>query len=362
MQRAVVAVVTSLFVVAGIAVVGLPAGGQGETDPPDGGADPGEFSDPSADIDLIQRLGPGATGTASETGASDVPIPDRARTNPGWNVTNGTETDDDGLSTSVTNATNGTDTEDDVLPDAVENTRGTDPTDSDSDSDDDGLPDARELDVGTDPTDPDTDGDRLLDGWEVKGETPSGAPLPDSDPLAKDLYVQVDYARGVERPESEFYVGVVEAFDAMAVENPDNSTGIDLHVREGGPINDSSRFDGENFWSLKDAYYEQRLGPRAGTYHHVVVSEFGTDYAGYGEVGGKFSMVAAGVDTDTRRHVVVHELLHNVVGDVEGPGACHGGRHYCDGGWLSPEITPEQGGFLSGPVATQLEEQGFADE
>jgi len=356
-----VAVVTSLFVVAGIAVVGLPAGGQGATDPPDGGADPGEFSDPSADIDLVQHLGPSATGTANGTGASDVPIPDRTRTNPGWNVTNGTDASaGDGLSASVTNATNGTDTDDDGLPDAVENTRGTNPTDPDTDRD--RLADSTEVELGTHPTDPDTDGDRLLDGREVQGETPSGVPLADSDPLAKDLYVQVDYARGVERPDGEFYVGVVEAFDAMAVENPDNSTGIDLHVREGGPINDSVRFDGGNFWSLKDAYYEQRLGPRAGTYHHVVVSEFGTDYAGYGEVGGEFSMAAAGADADTRRHVVVHELLHNVVGEVEGPDACHGGKHYCDGGWLSPEITPGQGESLSGPVATQLEEQGFADE
>jgi hypothetical protein len=57
----------------------------------------------------------------------------------------------------------------------------TDPTDSSDtpersrgDSDGDGLSDREERERGTDVDDPDTDGDKLLDGWEVAGETPAG--------------------------------------------------------------------------------------------------------------------------------------------------------------------------------------------
>lgn len=404
MYRAVAVVVVGLFVVTSAAVVGFPTADQ-NGNASTGGVDSGRFSGGSADVDVLQRVGPDATvtsdGNASNATASGVDA-FRRGTNADWNVTrgadagdrftirssnttNGTDTDGDGVVDAVENAT-GTDpfvadTDDDGLSDGTERRLGTDPTapdtdhdgvgdrqelalgtdPSESDTDDDGLSDGMEFASGTEPTDPDTDGDRLLDGWEVRGETPAGVPLPDSDPLAMDLYVQFDYTQGVERPDGEVYVGVVSEFAVMDVENPDNSTGIDVHVREGGPINESVRFDGENFWSLKRTYYETRLGSRAGIYHHVVVSEFATDYAGYGEVGGEFSVMAAGADTDTQRHVVVHELLHNAVGKMEGPGACHGGKHYCAGGWLSPEVTPDRGEFLSESVATQLEARGFAD-
>ncbi|WP_436928314.1 hypothetical protein [Halosimplex halobium] len=245
----------------------------------------------------------------------------------------------------------------DGLTDQRELELGTDPFDPDTD--DDGLGDWREVELGTDPTDPDTDGDRLLDGWEVRGETPTGARLPGSDPLAMDLYVQVDYARGVEPDSAAFFDHVEAEFAEMPVRRA-NGTGIDVHVRRGGYVNETAVFTGGNFDALRNELYRDRLGPRAGVYHHVVVTRFLSDEVGYGSVGGQFALVDAGAADRTQRHVVVHELLHNVVGRIEAPGACdRDPHHYCEGGWLTPQITPGEDEYLPIPLAAEIERQGF---
>jgi hypothetical protein len=410
-RRSAVVLAASLIVLVS-AVAGLPAVGSDANATNESANDSDGLVGGTVGVQLLQ-------GSGDDTDERDARSDAVAEVSPGdppdlqaneseESATNGTDTDGDGLVNAIENATGtdpfavdsdhdgldddrelalGTDptvadTDGDGLADGREVAIGTDPlvadTDDDgldddreleagtdplvADTDDDGLADGRELDVGTDPLDPDTDGDRLLDGWEVRNETPDGVELPGSDPLSKDLYVQVDYAAGIETADPSFYAGLRAEFSQMPVDNPDNTTGIDLHVREGGHLNESVTFTGENFWSLKDGYYEQRLGPRAGVYHQVVVSEFDANYVGYGEVGGRFSMVAAGASTETRQYVVVHELLHNVVGEVDAPGACENDpKHYCEGGYLGPTVSPDEGAYLPEPLAAQLETQGFAE-
>ena len=334
------------------------------TDPGDTGDDPLELFSEAVDA------GPSAAGDA----------PDE---NP-----NGSEGGGDWLSpgndTALAGA-NGTDSNGDGLPDTEENDTGTDPTATDIDDDDgiadgrelelgtdptaadtdeDGLADARELSVGTDPTVADTDGDRLPDGWEFRHETPDGARLPGAGPLSMDLYVQVDYAEGTDRRGVVFYRALKAEFSEMPVDNPDNTTGVSVHVRDGDRLNESVRFAGdtETFWSLKDRYYESSLGPRAGVYHQVIVAPFAAEEAGYGEVGGEFAVVASDLDNGTQKRVTTHELLHNVVGRVEAPGACADDpRHYCEGGYLGPHVATAEDSYLAEPLAEQLERQGFAD-
>ena len=289
-------------------------------------------------------------GTEDDLG-TDPTAPDTD----GDNVTDGREIE---LGTDPTAA----DTDGDGLADGREIELGTDPTAADTD--DDGLDDRYELEVGTDPTAADTDGDGLLDGWERQQETPGGVTLPGADPLAKDIYVQVDHARETERPDEAFYGAVADEFAEMPVENPDRSTGIELHIRDGGRVNESVSFTGEtkNFWTLKDRYYRSELGSRAGVYHQVLVADFEADQVGYGEVGGEFSVVAANLDNETRQQVVVHELLHNVVGRVDASGVCpNDPKHYCRGGYLGPRIVTGEDRYLAEPVARQLAREGFSD-
>ncbi|MFB6088127.1 MAG: hypothetical protein ABEJ85_06365 [Haloarculaceae archaeon] len=260
----------------------------------------------------------------------------------------------------VAQSDDGTDTDDDGLTDRVERRLGTDPADRDSDAD--RLNDGLELAVGTDPTDRDSDDDTLRDGWEYYGRTPSGAVLPNSDPLAKDIYVQVGYASAAGDPSEEFYDRVRAAFARMPVRNPDNTTGIDLHVREGGKLNGTVAFTGDNFWRLKAQHYRKRLGPRTGTYHYLAFVDFDAKGVGYGAIGGDFAIVAQGLQTNTKKNVVVHEILHNVVGRIEAPGACKNDpAHYCGGGWLRHHLRHPEDEYLPEPIAAQLETDGFVD-
>ena len=402
--------VACLLLVTGAGAFGAPAVDSSAATPSESGTSgPAEPSGVTLVTDLESAADDGGTddrpvgGSGLRSVASDAALGGGNASVAG--VVNGTDSDGDGLADAEENTT-GTDpfvadTDGDGLDDERELALDADPTDPDTDgdgisdgravelgispadhdadadglndtreldletdplrgdTDDDSLTDGQELDAGTDPTDPDTDGDGLRDGWEVSDETPAGAPLPESDPLSADLYVQLDRAEGVAAPEEGFYERLRTTFAEMPVENPDGTTGIALHVDSGG-INESVTFTGDNFWALKDSYYESRLGPRAGVYHQVLLAEFQSEKVGYGEVGGTFSVVAARTDAGTRRHVVVHELLHNVVGPVEVEGACPDDpKHYCEGGWLTPRIIPGEDEYLPEPLAAQLESQQF---
>lgn len=314
--------------------------------------DGGEGADTASDSDAV--LGSVVDGTPPRSGQTErnaTLVPSTGGTDADTGRADSLDTDgaDDEVDT------NAPDADGDGVADATERDAGTDPTDVDTDGD--GLPDGLELRIGTDPTNPDTDGDGLSDSLEYDG---AGASLPDSDPLRKDIYVRIDYARGV-APIDGLGERVRAAFAEMPVENPDGTTGVAVHVRRGRISNGSATFTGGNFWDLKSAYYDRRLGQRAGLSHHVVVTEFGTDSVGYGEVGGKFSVVAASTDNVTRRNVVVHELLHNVVGEIEAEGVCPSDpAHYCAGGWLSHDVGPDDT-YLPRPIARQIEREGFAE-
>jgi len=148
----------------------------------------------------------------------------------------------------------------------------------------------------------------------------------------------------------------------MAVGNPNGRAGIDTHVRQGRTIDESVTYTGDNFQALRERLGEGQ-SENDDAYHRVVVAPFETREVGYGEVGGTFSVVDATADEEMQYHVVVHELLHNVVGDIDAPGACQGDpHHYCDGGWLTQRIVPGQNDFLPTPLAEEIERDGFAEE
>jgi hypothetical protein len=219
---------------------------------------------------------------------------------------------------------------------------------------------------------PDTDGDRLKDSWEVAGETPSGAPLPGADPQRMDLYVQVNYGGGTFPLSETEKRQLKEVWASMPVENPDGSQGITLHLvdtrPEGGPVGETVVYDGSDDGELTRFYTEQYLGNRMCRYHQVVVGKVqGGTLAGRGSAPG----YSAYIDTDRnqdyveltekksydrevspRVHVMTHELLHNVVGEVDG--AIH-----TQEGWLYPTAHPREA-FLSDATARTIDRNGLA--
>lgn len=244
---------------------------------------------------------------------------------------------------------------------------GAAPADFDTDRDGDGLSDDRERALGTDPLDPDTDGDSLLDGAEVAGQTQDGVSLPDSDPLHKDIFVQVQSGELVSPLSAAERQRIRELFSQMSVENPDGASGIDLHLVDppsGRRISDPVVV-GENnatHSSLVGRYYtSELLGERRCVYHQVVLGAVeAVDTVGYGGAPGYLSVVEgrrllSSGDGSDRPEYVTHELLHNVVGTLPD------GGYHTDSGWLAQGTsgaTSEQS--LADQTRTTLNGDGFA--
>lgn len=255
------------------------------------------------------------------------------------------------------------DTDGDGLRDSREVALGTNPTDEDTDGD--WFTDARERRVGTSPTNSDTDGDNLKDGWEIKGQTPSGVPLPNGSAFRMDLYVQFNYVKGASALDRSLLDRIESRWAEMPVENPDGTTGISLHLRNGNHTDDHLVYEGGDPTQF-EPMSATRLGNRSGVYHHALFVYFHASalsgnekLAGKGEIGGDFVLV------DTKREdwvtvgIVTHELLHNVVGRVEAEGKCRNdAHHYCEGGWLSPAFGASDK-YLPEPLADEIERNGF---
>jgi hypothetical protein len=207
---------------------------------------------------------------------------------------------------------------------------------------------------------PDADGDRLADAWEEEGVGPDGARLPGADPDRMDIYVQVNHGMN-QQPLTDAEVRQLKRVWAeMPVENPDGSTGVTLHLVEGGSVGEPIVVSGSPDTEDMLAYYTpEYMGARPCRYHQVVLADLQAgNVVGWGGVPGWVALVEAdrnqtaeGATVSERVATITHELLHNVAGQVEGQ--AHTSR-----GWLSHGATASNE-FLSTPVTQDLNENGF---
>jgi hypothetical protein len=225
------------------------------------------------------------------------------------------------------------------------------------DTDGDGVIDDREHELGLDPGSADTDGDGIGDRLELDGGE-RGFDLSGSDPARKDLYVTVYVLADQHSYRDQQRKALAEAKDAFAtmpVENPDGSEGITLHLsveyvdRSSEEVATAGSKTTERI-ELADLRAEfDAEGPE----HVLVVTspEYVDGYAGEAALGGRYGMVGV-----VSEHVVVHELLHNVVGTTLSGGEC-GAVHTCEG-YLSDGRANE----LGEPTREAIEKWGFATE
>jgi len=223
------------------------------------------------------------------------------------------------------------------------------------DSDGDGLTNAQEAKIGTNPHNPDTDGDGIPDGAEYHNQTASGVPIPNADPLHKDVYVNVNYAEGLPHLTGSEKASLRRVWAAMNVSNPDGTTGIRLHLNDSKPygggvskhivVHDFSR---ARFNQLRDHYQNSSvMGPRPCVYHEALFVEASDSQAAGQATEGGFMVVAAGNAkyeqkfggaVSFRVHIVTHELLHNIVGVVP-VGSRGSSKFHSQQGWLA-EVSP----------------------
>lgn len=217
------------------------------------------------------------------------------------------DTDGDGL-TDGEEKTHGTsptqaDTDNDGLTDAEELELGTDPTQADSDSD--RLKDATELDIGTDPLTKDTDDDGLSDGLEYH----NNARYPDANPLRTDIYIEVDEMEGTTLPRDETDK-IVSQFADAPLENPDGTTGINLHFIYDDTLTAESRSTSLDL----AAYYATDFNQKNRGYHYLVVVE--DVYRGGNDVLGAASpgamLVESRPEEDVTGRIAMHEIGHSL--------------------------------------------------
>lgn len=205
------------------------------------------------------------------------------------------------------------DSDGDGLTDETERRLGTNRTLADTDGD--GLNDSRERALGTKPTIADTDDDGLGDGAEVLATDT----LPGADPLHRDIFLEVDYMAG-ERPEASMLDTVEQRFADAPVSNPDNETGIDLHIRIDEEVPAKSRLLAAHLpGEQNDIFdYQQRYADldQRGHYYGLVVSDIAYPNASVRDLQGyaytDFFVSENPADPTTLDHVFMHELGHVV--------------------------------------------------
>ena len=188
----------------------------------------------------------------------------------------------------------------------------------------------------------DTDGDDLLDTWETKGidldsDGVAELDLPSlgANPLHKDLFVEVDFMQ-FHKPFNQTIRHLIGNFSSAPVTNPDNTTGINLHLEVDEELPHQHGTNQPELILLKASNFgtsAQRANPatilaKSLVYHYAVFAhnQTGTTSSGVSNginsmeflvtLGGSpFSDPASGhrVGTvDQQEGTFMHELGHNL--------------------------------------------------
>lgn len=219
----------------------------------------------------------------------------------------------------------------------------------------------------------DFDGDGIPNAAENKSEV-NGAPLPDADSHQKDLYVTLLYSNNSERLTEMEKQQLQSIWGSMNVSNPTGEPGIDLHIVE----ERRAQKQFEKQWSgdynekggITDVY-EDTINEGCGVYHLVIMGELSNskeaDVNGWGDGPGYATYVNherqsyESTEYGLRVQTITHELLHNIVGEIDGEHAPNDPLHSREG-WLSTvqqaDELPENEA-LDPVVARQLSTDGF---
>lgn len=268
------------------------------------------------------------------------------------------------------------DTDGDGLSDAREvNELPTDPTKADTDED--GILDSEELEVGTDPTDPDTDqdglndnaefvnqtnalnedsdGDRLFDSWEVAGEAPGGVELPEADARHLDIYIVVQYGPDSDGLTDGEKQSVKDAMSNLPISNVGGFAGVEVHFVRSEQLSSTPTYTGSTS-QIQDRYTDLPKEEQ-GIYHLLLLGDVQNgDSVGAGASPGFVTIIDQ--DYHSRSNAIVHELLHNVAGELPEGAQCRGDAYHTCDGWLASSDS-QMSASLHEDVISYFEQYGF---
>ncbi|UTF55908.1 hypothetical protein [Natronosalvus rutilus] len=191
----------------------------------------------------------------------------------------------------------------------------------------------------------DSDGDRIPDDAENE-KVFDGAILSNADPTQKDLYVVFFYSNDSERLTDTEKRQLRSIWGSMNVSNPNGESGINLHiVEERRAQHEFSRQYPENVShssELADTY-DEYIDNGCSVYHLVILGEIenreSVNVGGWGDGPGLATYVDhentrySSTEYGSRVRTITHELLHNVVGPINGSHAPNDPKHSKQG-WL----------------------------
>lgn len=144
--------------------------------------------------------------------------------------------------------------------------------------------------------------------------------LPDADPLQFDIYVEVDYIDENPMTESD-YERVRAGLDSDRFENPDGTTGMNIHIVEGGEV--SVVADANNPTAYRNAYQNDTYA--CAGYHYAMVTDTQPWATALG-VGERGRFI---VTDDDSGLTFIHELGHSLgLGFADSGGELHGTFEY----------------------------------
>jgi hypothetical protein len=190
-----------------------------------------------------------------------------------------------------------------------------------------------------------------------------------------DIYVEARAGANAQALTGEEIDKIETAWAEMPVENPDGTTGIDLHVDQRGKLDAEVIVNNKpDYEQVHRQYYTRNfMGDRMHVYHLVLLvsqTKAGA-FDGRADAPGWFGVVVDdnrhGADGYTyRAGTFTHELLHNVMGRLSSRNQCPSefedlsGKstlHSCEG-WLSYDGLPSMA-HLPEPLANEIEWNGF---
>lgn len=213
------------------------------------------------------------------------------------------------------------------------------------DTDNDNLNNFFECSHGLNETNPDTDGDTLTDAEEIHEVTENGAPIPDSNPREKDIYVVIGMSNGAQFDGER----LASIFANLDVENHNGETGINLHYDK-QQVNETVRIGN---WTENEEKYKAKLTRNSEVYRGVLIATGDSaEYLGKARVYDNFAVSQSGYEK-----TATHEILHLIVGPIP-ENNCEDRFHNCHGKTLlSPVINSNDS--LAQNTTTHIEEHGL---
>jgi hypothetical protein len=205
------------------------------------------------------------------------------------------------------------------------------------------------------PTPKDPDADNLPTGYEESIGT---------DPMHKTVLLAVEYTGNASNLSAGDRSFLRTKFDQLKVTNPDGTTGVTLRIVEEWRTGDNVTVNSTTLRRRAISSLSNETPAQPCRHHYLVVGAPEGSRWGIAVTGGWTAIVKSERTgfSGSREDVIVHELLHNLVGelDPERSGVRPDGAH-TQSGWLQPKAEMSGPSSLHAASREALNERGFAN-